>query len=119
MFSIPTPLLEGLCGYIKKCLLMNVRVILYFPHLRVKMRIEQGKIFIPEGDDFAKELRNIAAIEGRWLGSGQFLSGDLHIRRIDVNANVHSSQSLRCDSCCSRSDKWIKDNISGLGRHEY
>ena len=103
MFSIPTPLLEGLCGYIKKCLLMNVRVILYFPHLRVKMRMEQGKIFI----------------DGRWLGSGQFLSGDLHIRRVDVDADVPSPQSLRCDSGCSRSDKWIKDNISGLGRHEY
>ena len=96
-----------------------VMVILYFPPLLAKMRIEQGVIFIPECHDFPKKLRHIAAIDGRWLGSGQFLSGDLHIRRVDVDADVPSPQSLRCDSGCSRSDKWIKDNISGLGRHEY
>jgi hypothetical protein len=30
-----------------------------FSHLRAKMRIEQRIIFIPEGNDFAKELRDI------------------------------------------------------------
>ena len=48
---------------------MRVMVILYFPHLRAKMCIEQGIIFIPKGDDFPEKLRNIAAIDGRWLGS--------------------------------------------------
>jgi hypothetical protein len=42
-------------------ILMRMMVILYFPYLLAKMRIEQGVIFIPEGDDFPKKLRYIVA----------------------------------------------------------